>query len=248
MLTIIMGGNMLTKEELISLSELSRKGDIEARNIIVINNMGFVNKLWVEFIRDMHISQNVERDVLQAGYKGLIKAATLWDPSYNTAFTTYSAYWIREGMGSELMDHRLIRLPGHVYWKMLKWKRLARTGKSEEQIIETMHLTASQVKMIHSAFKVGKCDRTPIHADIQEERGEEKEEDYPEDYLYDALNVLEERERDMVIMRYGLRGTKRCTMKEICDKYGLTREWIRKLLKKSYGKLSRYVNVDTLRN
>ena len=237
---------LLTAKQERALAERIAKGDQEARNELVRANLRLV----------AHIARGYDgrgldaEDLVSEGYVGLITAAERFDPRFNTRFSTYASFWIKEAIQSALCNTTaMIRIPVHAINLLNKWRRttvaleraLGRVPQFDE-VAGAMNLPEGQRRIIEQAL----CTRyrsdageMPIEVAAQPEEPLADLEDAEDlDELRDRLERLSPRERTVITLRYGLGGGKPMTLKETGGRLGITREWVRKIEIRALATLS----------
>ena len=245
--------SLLTAEEERRLAEAIARGDEGARSRLIQANL----RLVVRIARDYAGRGLSLDDLIGEGNLGLIRAAGEYDPAFGTRFSTYAAYWIKQAIRHALTNTTAtIRLPVHMVNLLSRWRRagraLRREGGAEpshEQIGAALGLTDAQRLMVARALQAGRvrgedgpeADRDARAADESPGRDEapgaslETAEEHRE--LRRRLERLDDRERTIVALRFGLEGGEPLTLKEVGLRLGVTREWVRKIEIRAVRKL-----------
>lgn len=251
------------------LCHLIQQGNKQARQDLCVKNRGLVLKLALKYYH--YLGNDLEMDDLeQAGYMGLLRAAQSFDISMGTSFTTYAVYWIRQSMSRDLVDTGYsIRLPVHVVEFMNKVTRLEAEfenkgiafedrvpliaealGCREAKIRECIDLRMQYRKIISLNMMVGEdesttlCDFVPDVGQLTPE--EEAINQIQNEALRNALNLLSKKERNIIMLRFGINGGRPLTLDEIGTLYNLTRERIRQIQEKAIRKLRRFHAIKAL--
>ncbi len=253
--TLTGGGlaHRLSREEVRLLATRIADGDREARNVLVQANLGLVVRVARQYAgRGMMMD-----DLVGEGNLGLIRAAQDFDPQVGTHFSTYATYWIKESILSALMNTTsTIRLPAHVFRLLIKWGRMERSlgralgrAPTTEETAAAMGLNEHQKGLLakarharglrlESGLSLG--PRPWLAAkmmDAQAAPDASIEADDERDYLLARMSRLDNRERAVLILRYGLGSEPPLKYSEIGRRLGVTREWVRKIAKQAIEKL-----------
>ncbi|MDG3004635.1 sigma-70 family RNA polymerase sigma factor [Paludisphaera mucosa] len=245
--------SLLTADDERRLAAEIALGDDDARTRMIAANL----RLVVRIARDYQGRGMTLDDLIGEGNLGLIRASEEYDPRFGTRFSTYAGYWIKQAIRHALINTATtIRLPAHMVGLLTKWRRAERLltrelvrAPSFDEIAGHLGLTEMQKSLVVKAKRANQ---------VKLESGAADEDDYwsPDDSvdpdegpsadlearddradLFRRMRVLDERERMVLTYRYGLQGVAPLTLKEIGDRLGITREWVRKLELRAIRKL-----------
>ena len=195
-------------------------------------------------------------DLIGEGNLGLIRAAEDFEPKFGTRFSTYASYWIKQSIRQALINTTsTIRLPSHMVGLLTRWRRTERAlacaagGTPDfQEVASVLGLSAVQKELVSKARQAQSCgqntsevikvDRTAPAADKGVQSDDPAFVDGEEWLiLSQRLERLDDRERTILNLRYGLDGTEPLTLKEIGRRLGITREWVRKIEIRALRKL-----------
>lgn len=236
---------LLSAEEETTLAEAIARGDAEARTRMIRANLRLVVRISREYVgRGLTLD-----DLIGEGNLGLIRATQEFNPSFGTRFSTYAGYWIKQAIRHALTNTTAtIRLPAHMVGVLTKWRRAERALSRElgqpptdEQVAVQLGLTDAQIEMVRRARRANRLqlesglvgDGQPWNPDEAADDREAAESSMAAQdertHLLRRLDRLEDRERMIVSLRFGLDGNRPMTLKEIGLRIGVTREWVRKI-------------------
>ncbi|WP_296140910.1 RNA polymerase sigma factor RpoD/SigA [uncultured Anaerococcus sp.] len=252
----------LTNEEIV---EQFQKGNQNALAALVEKNQGLVRSRASYFYRSHGNDLDLE-DLVQSGMLGMIRAAEKFDLTLGYKFTTYAYKWIDKAIRKAInKEGHTIRIPAGKYLKLNKLKQILKANPeaSDEEIYKILEKEGIDKKQADDLFLINRnqvnSTSLNINLDSEDSTGDELmdmvgDESTPvdmlilerdmENFLMQALEQLTERERQIIIYRYGLDNEKPKTLEEIGSIYDLSRERIRQIENQALGKLKEYSDAE----
>jgi RNA polymerase primary sigma factor len=246
---------MLSPEEEKELAIRAKQGDKEALKKLVEGNLRFVVSIAKNFM-----GWGVPlTDLIAAGNLGLIEAAKRFDPDKNVKFISYAVWWIRQAIMQTIFQQTgAVRIPvkeslfiAKVKETYDKLKEELGREPTEEEIAKRLNASVKKVKNALSIVRLpisldmplgegGEEDFTLL--DVLSKKGtEDIERELIEETIHEELesmlDVLDEREKEIIKMRYGLNGEEPRTLEEVGEKLGISRERVRQLEQRALKKL-----------
>jgi RNA polymerase primary sigma factor len=237
---------LLTPEEELGLGRRARAGDARARARLIEKHLRLVVPVAKRY-RGMGLPFE---DLIQEGNLGLMKAADRFDPEMGYRFSTYAVWWIRQAIRKAVEDKgRAIRLTAHVQEKARKAVRTrnelsAQLGResTDEEVAEKLGWTVKEVRYVESAMSDLTSLNRPVSSDVgSSEVGEllqdERVSDTPgavmrqmeTEGLQKAVEQLPERQRHVLVRRYGLDERDAATLAELSDELSISRTRVSEL-------------------
>jgi RNA polymerase primary sigma factor len=252
---------LLTAAQEVELAKRIERGDMQAKQLMIQSNL----RLVVSIAKNYRNQGLPFLDLIQEGTLGLIRAVEKFDWRRGFKFSTYATWWIRQAVARALADKaRTIRMPVHIVERLQKMNRAERTlwtqlGREPtlEEIAEEASLPLQQAIEVRAAARASTSLDQPVgdtedavFGDFVAGDGplpeEQVELSLRSQALQEALEALSERERQVVVLRYGLTDAEPKTLEEIGRRLGLTRERVRQIELDSLKRLASLRELESV--
>ena len=244
---------LLTPEEELDLAVKKAEGDEDAKNRLIEANLRLVVSIAKRYTgRGMSFL-----DLVQEGNLGLIKGVEKFDYTKGYKLSTYATWWIRQSVTRALADQaRTIRVPVHMVETINKMSKMQRKltldlgyepsiseladalGVSEQKVMEIMQISREPASLETPIGEEDDSNLGDFVADTNTVTPETNVENVMlREEIDNLLKDLKERERQVIIMRFGLEDGHSRTLEEVGKEFNVTRERIRQIESKALRKL-----------
>lgn len=256
--------SVLSREEERRLAIKIKNGDIEAKKIFIQNNL----RLVVSIAKKYRCKIMSFLDLIQEGNLGLMKALDGYDVSKGYKFSTYATWWIKQSIRLAIIKKgNEIRVPTGVYENVNNYKKkeeelsvILGRDPTDSEMSEFCNIPVSEIQKMKSILLL-QNHSTSLNSLVNDETTSTFEDFLPTPdepienlaslsmlnaeilTLFDSCN-LKEREKEILVLRYGLNGNNPMKLIEVAQEYDLTHERIRQIESNAINKIRNNKKID----
>ena len=253
---------LLSYSEEVSLAKLVKSGDKEARNKFINSNLRLVVSIAKEY-QNRGVSFE---DLIEVGNVGLMTAVDKYDVSLGYKFSTYATWWIKQAMIRYIADNsRTIRLPVHVHEQVNRLLHAQSVLSSkynddytDSDLASELGISVSKVLYLKKVSESIVSLNTPVNdeedsvlidfiADDSDVCDDVVNSFLSNDLINVMESVLNKREKEVIMLRFGIGCDRPMTLFEVSKVFGVTRERIRQIEVKALTKLERSKSIKELK-
>ena len=248
---------LLNQKQELEIAKRIKKGDKEAREVMIRSNLRLVISIAKRY-SNLGIPLS---DLIEEGNIGLMRAVDKFEPSKGFRFSTYAAWWIKQSISRAIIDQgKMIRIPVYMNEEILRCKKVTeklthklKRKPQANEVAKRLNISVDKVRELNNWItKISSLD-APIGEEgegqvkdmIEDESligpDEELESFFNKERTEDLLNMMTERERKILDMRFGISDGNAHTLAEIAKEMGVSRERIRQVEAATLKKLRRLI-------
>ncbi|HEX9795164.1 MAG TPA: sigma-70 family RNA polymerase sigma factor [Planctomycetota bacterium] len=248
---------LLKAEEEVELGRRIQAGDLAAREHMIRANLRLVVSIAKRFTgRGLPL-----QDLIAEGNLGLLKSIEKFDPERGFRFSTYATWWIQQTIRRALINTaKTVRVPSYMVEILTKWTRAStelhqRLGRppTNAEVSESLDLSANNLKVVQQTLMTATGSTSlgdELLYDLPGDASPGADHQQPDEIvqqadslamLRDILQVIDEREAQVLRMRYGLDDDNPLSLEKIAKQLGMSRERVRQMEREALRKLHVYL-------
>ena len=238
----------------------AKQGDVYSRNELIKMNMKLIENIALKSIQTTTLTKS---DLIQEGIFGLVKALEKFNPSLGFKFSTYASWWIKQAMFKAISEQSYAyNIPVYVQETLSRFKKTKQEMEQKSQkevsnyeVAKKLSITKEKIDTFLNAYTKALSIESGVVLSGNKELSfceiKENEKQNVEREVYDielkeqihcALNYLKEKEKNVIVLRFGLEDKERKTLEEIGNSFGVTKECIRQIEKRALNKMALRLN------
>ena len=243
-------------ENEIELILRAKNGDVYSRNKLIENNIPLIQKIAAKSITSTSLSNS---DLVQEGIFGLVVAIEKFNPSLGFKFATYATWWIKQAMFKAISEQSYaVNIPVYIQETLSRYKKTkqemeqaAQKEVSKKDVASKLKMTEEKIDTFLNVYTraisiesgVSMTDNKELTlCEIIEDEKQNVEKDVInlelKNDIKKALDILKDKEKNVIVLRFGLNNQPKKTLEEIGKSYGVTKECIRQIEKRALNKIA----------
>lgn len=238
----------------------AKQGDVYSRNELIKMNMKLIENIALKSIQTTTLTKS---DLIQEGIFGLVKALEKFNPSLGFKFSTYASWWIKQAMFKAISEQSYAyNIPVYVQETLSRFKKTKQEMEQKSQkevsnyeVAKKLSITKEKIDTLLNAYTKALSIESGVVLSgnkelsfceiIEDEKQNVEREVYDielKEQIHCALNYLKEKEKNVIVLRFGLEDKERKTLEEIGNSFGVTKECIRQIEKRALNKMALRLN------
>ena len=238
----------------------AKQGDVYSRNELIKMNMKLIENIALKSIQTTTLTKS---DLIQEGIFGLVKALEKFNPSLGFKFSTYASWWIKQAMFKAISEQSYAyNIPAYVLETLSRFKKTKQEMEQKSQkevsnyeVAKKLSITKEKIDTFLNAYTKALSIESGVVLSgnkelsfceiIEDEKQNVEREVYDielKEQIHCALNYLKEKEKNVIVLRFGLEDKERKTLEEIGNCFGVTKECIRQIEKRALNKMALRLN------
>ena len=251
---------LLNADEEVKLARRIKRGDAQARRQMIRSNLRLVINIAKQYGR-----YGVPLlDLIEEGNLGLMKAVGKFDPKRGYRFSTYASWWIKQAIMRSLSNQgKTIRIPVYMYDLISRWRKvrdhlMQKLDRipTRKEIADVMKVPLGKVRDIENLVTKPSSLNMPVSIDSTAELIDLIEDDsfeapeqmvdelFKNERIDKLLGYVDERERQILLLRFGIKGGEKHTLEEVAQDFGITRERVRQIEHSALKKIRVRVKLE----